>query len=107
MELAVAVTLDKPGPAERAVGALHHGHPGIPVVARGRDLADLARLEAAGASAVVPEALEGSLQLGATVLRLTGVSDQEVDAILDRFRQDDYAGLTALQDDGIGTGSEG
>ena len=93
----VAITLDKPGPAERTVGALRHGHPKIPVVARGRDLADLDRLAGAGATAVVPEALEGSLQLGATVLRLTGASDEDVEETLGRFRKDDYARLKAFQ----------
>ncbi len=93
----VAVTLDKPGPAERAVAALRHGHPTVPVVVRGRDLADLSRLEEAGATEVVPEALEGSLRLGATVLRLAGAPDQEVLATLEQFRADDYARLKPFQ----------
>ncbi len=93
----VAITLDKPGPAERAVEALRHGHPKIAIVARGRDLADLKRLEGAGATAVVPEALEGSLQLGATVLRLTGRPDQEVEETLDLFRKNDYGKLKPFQ----------
>lgn len=93
----IAITLDKPGPAERAVKALRHGHPKIAIVARGRDLADLERLEGAGATAVVPEALEGSLQLGATVLRLTGRPDQEVKETLDQFRKNDYGKLKPFQ----------
>lgn len=94
---AVAVTLDKPGPAERAVEALHRSHPSVAVVARGRDLADLDRLAQAGATAVVPEALEGSLQLGATVLRLMGAPAEQVEQILARFRGEDYARLKAFQ----------
>ena len=93
----VAVTLDKPGPAERAVEALRHGHPKVPVVARGRDMADLSRLEEAGATEVVPEALEGSLRLGATVLRLAGAADDDIQMTLDRFRADDYARLKPFQ----------
>ena len=93
----VAVTLDKPGPAERAVEALRHGNPRIPVVARGRDMADLSRLEEAGATEVVPEALEGSLRLGATVLRLAGANDDDIQETLNRFREDDYARLKPFQ----------
>ncbi len=93
----VAVTLDKPGPAERAVEALRHGYPKVPVVARGRDMADLSRLEEAGATEVVPEALEGSLRLGATVLRLAGAADDDIQETLNRFREDDYARLKPFQ----------
>ena len=101
---AVAITLDQPGPAQRVVHALHMAHPKVPLVARGRDLADLDRLEGAGATAVVPEALEGSLRLGATVLSLSGVSDQDIKAILDQFRQDDYIRLKPFQNS-AGAGS--
>ncbi len=102
---AVAVTLDKPGPAERAVKALRLGNPHVPVVVRGRDLADLSRLEEAGATAVVPEALEGSLRLGETVLRLTGAPDEAVRETLDRFRDDDYARLKPFQKTTAGSAS--
>ena len=94
---AVAITLDKPKPTARAVGALRRGYPKIPVVVRGRDLADLGRLEEAGATAVVPEALEGSLQLGATVLRIAGAEHEEVEQTLEQFRADDYGRLKDLQ----------
>ncbi|NNG05986.1 MAG: potassium transporter KefB [Inquilinus sp.] len=92
---AVAITLDKPGLAERVVTALHAEQPELDIVARGRDFADLPRLEKAGATAVVPEALEGSLQLGAKVLRQLGVPAEEVERTLEEFRRDDYAALRA------------
>ncbi len=102
----VAVTLDKPGPAERAVAALRHGYPTVPVVVRGRDLTDLSRLEEAGATEVVPEALEGSLRLGATVLGLAGTRDEDVRETLDRFREDDYARLKPFQTTATDSASE-
>ncbi|MEE8272417.1 MAG: hypothetical protein V3R98_11905, partial [Alphaproteobacteria bacterium] len=76
---------------------LRQAYPMVHIVARGRDLADLVRLAKAGASAVVPEALEASLQLGATVLRLTGTPGDEIDRTLADFRRQDYAALDERQ----------
>ena len=55
------------------------------------------RLEEAGATEVVPEALEGSLRLGATVLHLAGAPEEAVRETLDRFRDNDYARLKPFQ----------
>jgi len=47
--------------------------PGLPVIVRTQDEADLDRLMQAGATEVVPEVLEGSLMLGSQALVLLGV----------------------------------
>jgi CPA2 family monovalent cation:H+ antiporter-2 len=57
------VTLDDPAAAERAVAALLREAGDIPVLVRARDPEHSARLLEAGATAVVPELVEGSLQL--------------------------------------------
>ena len=100
---AAVVTLDNPHGAERAVGALRHALPGLPVVVRSRDAAHSRALERAGAAAVVPEVVEGSLHLGGTVLALLGSNPREVDTVLDSFRADRYAQL----DDLVPAGREG
>ena len=52
--------------------------PAVPVVVRTIDDRDLARLRAAGATEVVPEAIEGSLMLASHALALVGVPMRRV-----------------------------
>ena len=52
--------------------------PKVPVIVRTLDDADLERLQAAGATAVVPEAIEGSLMLASHALALVGVPMRRV-----------------------------
>jgi monovalent cation:H+ antiporter-2, CPA2 family len=59
--------------------ALVQGHaPKVPVVVRTVDDTDLDRLKAAGATEVVPEAIEGSLMLAGHALALVGVPMKRV-----------------------------
>ena len=58
--------------AVRAVRAIRLANPYLPVYARAHDRAEMDRLIAAGASIVVPETLEASLQLGGQVLAGAG-----------------------------------
>jgi CPA2 family monovalent cation:H+ antiporter-2 len=96
---AAVITLDQPGLAERAVAVLRGHASRFPIVARARDGEHRRRLENAGASAVVSEAVEASLQLGAEVLRLSGTSSaEELDEMLEHFRRDDYALLDSLDE---------
>jgi CPA2 family monovalent cation:H+ antiporter-2 len=52
--------------------------PTVPVIVRTVDDADIDRLKAAGATEVVPEAIEGSLMLAGHALALVGVPMQRV-----------------------------
>jgi CPA2 family monovalent cation:H+ antiporter-2 len=59
-----------------ALKILHHAHainPGLPVIVRTLDDADMERLQAAGAAEVVPDAFESSLMLASHALVLMGV----------------------------------
>jgi len=96
---AVVITLDHPGTAERAVGTIRAHDTSVPVVSRARDGRHRKNLEASGASSVVSEAVEASLQLGARVLRLAGLPGEQVENSLDAFRRDDYALLDTLLGD--------
>jgi CPA2 family monovalent cation:H+ antiporter-2 len=49
-----------------------------------------------GATAVVPEAVEASLQLGAIVLAATGTAQAEAARIIEELRRNDYAGLDTM-----------
>lgn len=87
------VTIDQPELADRIVSALREVSPTLPIFVRARDLDHVHRLELAGATQAVPEALEASLQLGAVAMTSLGVRSDEVAGIMEEFRSDDYASL--------------
>ena len=93
---AVVVTLDDPPAAERAVASARREGGTVPVFARARDTRLGHRLDEAGATAVVPELVEGSLQLGETLLRAIGRPADAVERALRGFRADGYARLDDL-----------
>jgi CPA2 family monovalent cation:H+ antiporter-2 len=75
---AVVVTyLDVAG-AMRVLGNVHAHAPQVPVIVRTKDDHDLEKLQAAGATEVVPEAIEGSLMLASHALALVGVPMRRV-----------------------------
>ena len=75
---AVAVTyLDLPG-AFKVLSNVKSHAPQIPVVVRTQDDLHLDALQAAGATEVVPEAIEGSLMLASHLLALVGVPMRRV-----------------------------
>jgi len=75
---AVVVTyLDTPSALKVLASAREHA-PAVPVVVRTVDDHDLEKLQAAGATEVVPEAIEGSLMLASHALALVGVPMRQV-----------------------------
>ncbi len=79
---AFVVTPDAPAAAELMVTAISAAWPNAAIHARALDAGHARRLANAGASDVVPEALEGSLQLAGRVLSRIGLPDEAVDARL-------------------------
>jgi CPA2 family monovalent cation:H+ antiporter-2 len=63
----------------------------LPIVARARNIEQVHKLEKAGANLAVAEMFEVSLQLGGSLLKEIGVSDHEVNRIIEIFRAEDYA----------------
>lgn len=84
---AAIITIDQPEAAERVVAALRHNHPDLRVIARSRDGEHGKRLEQAGADAVILEALEPGLQMGAAALRVSGVPADAIDRSLEALRR--------------------
>ncbi len=75
---AVVVTyLDTPG-ALKVLGSVREHAPAVPIIVRTVDDHDLEKLQAAGATEVVPEAIEGSLMLASHALALVGVPMRRV-----------------------------
>ena len=64
--------------------------PRVPVVVRTIDDTDIERLQAAGATAVVPEAIEGSLMLASHALALVGVPMRRVIRVVQEQRDARY-----------------
>ncbi len=93
---AVVITVDEPESASRTLHVVRRLASELPVLARARDLGQCEKLARAGASAVVPEVVEGSLQLAAALLRQLGGSREEVEQILAGFRRETYARLAGL-----------
>jgi CPA2 family monovalent cation:H+ antiporter-2 len=60
------------------LGSVREHAPAVPIVVRTVDDHDLERLQAAGATEVVPEAIEGSLMLASHALALVGVPMRRV-----------------------------
>ncbi len=75
---AVVITyLDVPA-AMKVLDHTHSHAPQVPVIVRTQDDLDLEKLQQAGATEVVPEALEGSLMLASHALALVGVPMRRV-----------------------------
>jgi CPA2 family monovalent cation:H+ antiporter-2 len=87
---ALVITLDDHG-ASRILARLRPELPHLRIIVRARNRRHARRLEAEGASAVVPETLEGSLQLAGQVLHSLGAPREEIFELLESYRRDDYA----------------
>jgi CPA2 family monovalent cation:H+ antiporter-2 len=94
---AIVLTMDHPASAMQAVRGIRREFPHVRLFARSRDEKHARELRLAGASVVVPETLEASLQLSAFVLEAMGLDEQVVDDIVDQERDLFAAGLPEPQ----------
>jgi CPA2 family monovalent cation:H+ antiporter-2 len=83
---AIVLTMDHPASAMQAVRWIRREFPLVQLFVRSRDEKHARALKLAGASVVVPETLEASLQLSAFVLEAMGLEEREVDRIVDNER---------------------
>ena len=93
---AAVITVNRPEMAERAVESVRRTARNLSIVARAHDLGRGAALKRAGASAVVPETIEASLQMASLVLRSAGVEAEAVNRSLKDVRDRGYADLAEL-----------
>ncbi|MDB5961954.1 MAG: potassium transporter, partial [Massilia sp.] len=84
---AIVLTMDHPQSSLQAVLGIRREFPDIPLFARARDEQQARLLKAAGATVVVPETLEASLQLSAFVLEAMGLDQAALDAVVDGERE--------------------
>jgi CPA2 family monovalent cation:H+ antiporter-2 len=83
---AIVLTMDHPASAMQAVRGIRREFPHARLFVRSRDEKHARALKLAGASVVVPETLEASLQLSAFVLVSIGLDERAVDRIVDHER---------------------
>ncbi|MBT5050614.1 MAG: hypothetical protein HOM58_19080 [Rhodospirillaceae bacterium] len=91
---AAVVIMDNAEAASRTVHLLHQRFPKIDIFVRARDNRHRRSLEEAGATGIVHETFEMSLQLGGAVLRRLGTPSDDIYDIIQNFRAEDYAPLT-------------
>jgi monovalent cation:H+ antiporter-2, CPA2 family len=84
------ITVDAHTTALSAISALRRHCPHVPVIARARDQEASSILIDAGAIHAYPEAIEASLRLGATALRLLNIPSADIDLMLQDIRDWDY-----------------
>ena len=83
---AIVLTMDHPASSMQAVRGIHREFPHARLFVRSRDEKHARALRLAGASVVVPETLEASLQLSAFVLEAMGLDARLVAGIVDHER---------------------
>lgn len=95
---AAAITLDTPGANYRTVWALSKNFPHVKTFVRAHDVDHGVNLEKAGATAVVPETLEPSLQLAAALLAQAKLPASEIAQSINEFRSRHLSELTELSE---------
>lgn len=88
---ALVVTYTNTPSALRLLHLVHQMAPNLPVIVRSYDDVDLDKLRIAGATEVVPEAIEGSLMLASHALILLGVPLRRVVHRIQAARSERYA----------------
>jgi CPA2 family monovalent cation:H+ antiporter-2 len=84
------VTVNEARLAERAIACIRQVAPHLPIVARARDRIQERVLGEIGATAVIPETVEASLQMAGSVLRQAGIAEDAVEQSLRGYRNRRY-----------------
>lgn len=86
----IVLTVAKEDTTLKAISYMRNNYPGIPVIARARDLETSGKLIQAGATLAFPELMETSLRLATDALRMVGVPVDHVNLLLSDARRRDY-----------------
>ncbi len=94
---AMVITIDNPAAARRTVQCLQEHYPTLPIFVRGRDLKHTQELIELGATLVVPETVESSLQLAGQVIHALGTPIDAVNQMIEQIRDTKYTQLYSLK----------
>lgn len=95
----VVVTLDNELSAENMVKTARHSRPDVPILARARDADHAQSLYQAGATYVIPDAIEAGLQMSARALEQMGYESEAVQTLISSERETEYRMATEKPDD--------
>lgn len=95
----VVVTLDNQLSAESMVKTARHSRPDVPILARARDADHAQLLYQAGATFVIPDAIEAGLQMSARALEQMGYESEAVQTLITSERETEYRMATEKPDD--------
>jgi monovalent cation:H+ antiporter-2, CPA2 family len=84
---AAVITLDQPGAVSRTVMMMRRNFKDLPLFVRAQDVEQAKKLEKAGAKVIIPETLEPSFQLSASVLEAAGISTDQITKSIDALRK--------------------
>ena len=90
---AVVVTFDNPVSVKHTVKLLRDNWSSLPIYVRSNDIKDCEELYKLGATMVVPETVESSLQLAGKVLNALGTPMEAVNQEIEMIRDSDYIRL--------------
>jgi monovalent cation:proton antiporter-2 (CPA2) family protein len=86
----IIMTLNDPEGSEQVVASLRKAHPDIDIYARGQSMVQCRKIHELGASKVVSENVEASLELSRLVLKNVGIDKASRKSLIERFRRDYY-----------------
>jgi len=84
------VTLNDPEVSVKVVSLLNKNHPELNIYARGHDLEQCTELKKSGASRVVSENIEASIELSQMAVNTIGYDKKKLDNILKNYRDEYY-----------------
>ena len=96
----VIIAISDPLATRRIVSRIRAISKDVPVLARTRYVLEIDPLDAAGATAVVAEEFEGSIELVSRTLHLFGIPDTSIQKFTEALREDGYGAIRS--DLGIG-----
>lgn len=92
MERAVAIilTMNNQVTIRKSLKTISNNYPDIEVVVKLKSLKNSREFYDLGATTIIPESYETGLQIGGSVLKLIGISEQEINRIKVQFRLGNY-----------------
>ncbi len=88
---AAIITIRDPDAFNQVLAIIRELNPNLPVSCRAQDLEHSYQLQKLGATEIILETLEASLQLVRTALDHATTQPDEIEKIVESFREDDYA----------------
>lgn len=92
----VVITVDNPLSTLRIVSHIKTRYPKVKIFARARDIKSKDALLKHGVTWALPEAIEGSLRMGAETLTEMGIDRDSVEYLVSALRKDDYKNIESV-----------